>query len=67
MVPLMRCPTGLLVSFFGASVGASRCFPRSVALLSVLGWAPLVLSCCLPCLAPLSVCCCFPSHGSKGY
>ena len=57
VVPLMRCPAGLLVSFFGAAVGASRCLPGSVALLSVLGWAPLVLSCCLPFLAPLFVWC----------
>ena len=55
VVPLMRCPTGLLVSFFGASVGASRCFSVSVALLSEFGWAPLFLSWCLSLVGSLSV------------
>ena len=46
--PLRRRSVGLLVSLFDASVGASRCFSVSVALLSGFGWAPLfLLPCCL--------------------
>ena len=56
VVPLMCCPAGLLGSFLcSAPVGASRCLPGSVALLSVLGWALLVLSCCSPFLWLLSL------------
>ena len=63
VVPLMRCPAGLLERFlFSALVGASCCLPGSVALLSVLGWALLVLFWCFAFwLAPLSVLCWFPS------
>ena len=44
----MCCPAGLLGSFlYSAPVGASRCLPVSVALLSVPGGALLVLSWCL--------------------
>ena len=52
--PLDALPCWALgLVFFGASVVTSLCFPGSVALLFVFGWAPLVLSCCLPCWARL--------------
>ena len=42
-------------------VGASRCFLGSVALLVVLGWTLLVLSCCSPFVWLLSLSFLFPS------
>ena len=49
MVPLMFALLGSWDRFVCRTpVGASRCLPGSVALLFVLGWALLVLSCCSP-------------------
>ena len=49
VVPLMFALLGSWDRFVCRTpVGASRCLPGSVALLFVLGWALLVLSCCSP-------------------